>query len=323
VLFGAGVQRRAVGLLPRRRGGKQRIDAPPLGAAFELPPLGVFERNPVVQSLLEPDGLLPGPGIGVVLARDGPWIVAVLLVLPKGRGWAPTAADHRLLAQLAPFLPQAVQLHQRVLGAETLTSILDYLVLGVILIDDRGHVSYANRSAAEMLGVSPGLTDASPRNRRDARTEALYRGITPEGLESGALYKHPVDGRPLHLLETDLAWPDDLGMTSRRFRRALFIGDPAQRSGDPTEKMARLYGLTASETKLAWLLVGDFPLLEAASQLGITQSTARTVLKRILAKTGARRQASLVRLLLSGPGQLRDDAQPSRRGPSRPKRRRS
>jgi hypothetical protein len=60
-------------------------------------------------------------------------------------------------------------------------------------------------------------------------------------------------------------------------------------------------------------------LSEAAAQLGIAQSTARTVLGRILGKTGTRRQASLVRLLLSGPAQLRSDARPRsapRRGQS-------
>ena len=59
---------------------------------------------------------------------------------------------------------------------------------------------------------------------------------------------------------------------------------------------------------LAWLLVGDRTLSEAAAQLGIKLSTARTVLKRVLSKTDTRRQASLVRLLLSGPAQLRSDS---------------
>jgi DNA-binding CsgD family transcriptional regulator len=172
-----------------------------------------------------------------------------------------------------------------------------------------------------MLGVEPGIEAASPGGARDARTEALYRGITPDGSDEASLYRHPADGRPLHLLHADLDWSNHRGVAAQRFRRALFIGDPKQRSGDPTEMMGSVYGFTPGEAKLAWLLVGDFSLAEAASQLGITQSTARTVLKRILAKTGARRQASLVRLLLAGPGQLREDAQAPRRSPSLRKRR--
>jgi DNA-binding CsgD family transcriptional regulator len=79
------------------------------------------------------------------------------------------------------------------------------------------------------------------------------------------------------------------------------------------------YGLTAQEGRLAALLVGDFTLAQAAEQLGITQSTARTVLKRVLAKTGTHRQTSLVRLLLAGPAQIRSD-KPSPPAPSRRKR---
>lgn len=323
-LFGIDTQHVAAGLLPRRSDGGPRIEELPEGAVFELPQLGArIAGHPVVQQLLGPAGLQAGPGLGVMLGHDRKRVGALLLALPRRKGWKPGAADRALLSELGPYLPQAARLHERIEGAGALTSLLDRLVLGVVLLDDRGRLSYANRSAAELLGVEPGLSDFSPGSTRDARTEALYRGITPGGPEESALYRHPADGRPLQLLETDLDWSNEHGMAARRFRRALFIGDPKQRSGDPTEKMDRLYGLTPSEAKLAWLLVGDFPLAEAATQLGITRSTARTVLKRILAKTGARRQASLVRLLLSGPGQLRDDAQPARRGPSRTKRRRS
>ena len=110
------------------------------------------------------------------------------------------------------------------------------------------------------------------------------------------------------MMESKLDWPDDLGISGRRFRTALFIGDPKDWTGDPFANLGQLYGLTPAESRLAWLLVGDRTLSEAAAQLGIKLSTARTVLKRVLAKTDTRRQASLVRLLLSGPAQLRSDS---------------
>jgi DNA-binding CsgD family transcriptional regulator len=323
-LFGVDMQHVAVGLLPRRSDGGPRLEALPEGAVFELPRLPPrIANHPVVRQLLEPAGLEAGPGLGMALTHDGPRVTALLLVLPRRKGWKPSAADHALLSELSPYLAQAARLHDRLAGAGVLTSLLDHLVLGVVLLDDRGRVSYANRSAAEMLGVAPGLTDPSLGGERDTRTEALYRGLTPHRPDEKALYSHPADGRPLQLLHTDLDWSSDYGMSAQRFRRALFIGDPKQRSGDPTETMAQLYGLTPGEAKLSWLLIGDFSLAEAATQLGITLSTARTVLKRVLSKTGAPRQASLVRLLLSGPGQLRDDAPPGGRTPSRTKRRRS
>jgi hypothetical protein len=78
----------------------------------------------VVRQLLGPAGLQPGPGLGVSLGRDAMRVAALLLVLPRRKGWKPSAADRALLSELAPFLPQAARLHERLVGA--LTSLLDH-----------------------------------------------------------------------------------------------------------------------------------------------------------------------------------------------------
>ena len=323
ILFTLEGQAAAPGLLPRRTGGKPRIELLPAGTMFELPYLGSrIAGHPVVKKLLEPHHLRAGPALGVMLGREDEDIGAVLMVLPCTEHWTPSADDRTLLASLAPFLPRAALLHDRVAGANAVTSLLDQLRMGVILLDDLGKVSYLNRSAAELLGVEAGLSESNGGNRRDARTEALFRAVRTEGQDEGSVHRHPADGRPLQILESRLDWPNDLSLTGRRFRTALFIGDPKQRTGDPFENLGRLYELTPAESRLAWLLVGDFSLAEAALQLGITQSTARTVLKRVLAKTGTRRQASLVRLLLSGPAQLRNDSAAGVEKPARPRPRR-
>lgn len=56
-------------------------------------------------------------------------------------------------------------------------------------------------------------------------------------------------------------------------------------------------GLTAAEAKLAAQLGAGTTLADAASELGIAFHTARTQLKHIFAKTGARRQSKLVGLI--------------------------
>jgi DNA-binding CsgD family transcriptional regulator len=320
-LFGAGFESVVEGSMPRRtRGGGLRIESLPVGAVFDLPRLPeALRRNPVIERLLAPVGLLPGPCLGIVVDRSDESASGALLVLPRREGWQPTPADRQLLEQLAPFLVQATRHQARFMGAGAVTSILDRLVLGVILLDERGRVSYMNQSAAELFAVEPGLSDPSEGSAPDPRSKALYGRVrtTPEGR---TLYQHPVDGRPLSILSAKLEWPVWQGYPARRFARALFVGDPKLGSGDPFGNLGRLYGLTEGEAHLATLLVGDLTLLQAAQQLGITENTARTVLKRILAKTGTRRQASLVRLLLSGPAQIRDDESP--RTPPRTRKRR-
>jgi DNA-binding CsgD family transcriptional regulator len=174
-----------------------------------------------------------------------------------------------------------------------------------------------------MLDVEPGLSELARVDGRDPRTEALRRVLPSGGADDFSLRAHPVDGRPLQVLFTALSWPDPLGSEARNFARAIFVGDSKRAGAAPLESLGSAYGFTHSEGKLAALLAADFTLADAAAQLGITESTARTVLKRILAKTGTRRQASLVRLLLSGPAQLRTDhpgAVPTARAPRRRRR---
>jgi DNA-binding CsgD family transcriptional regulator len=76
----------------------------------------------------------------------------------------------------------------------------------------------------------------------------------------------------------------------------------------PVGRLGALYGLTPSEERLASLLGAGSSLADAAETLSIRLSTARGVLKSVFAKTGTRRQASLVNLILTAPGLLRRDS---------------
>jgi DNA-binding CsgD family transcriptional regulator len=63
-----------------------------------------------------------------------------------------------------------------------------------------------------------------------------------------------------------------------------------------------LYGLTPTESRLADLLLQGLEVREVADRMSTTLETARCHLKRVMAKTGTRRQAELMRLMLTLPG---------------------
>jgi DNA-binding CsgD family transcriptional regulator len=67
--------------------------------------------------------------------------------------------------------------------------------------------------------------------------------------------------------------------------------------------MKTMYGLTPAESRLADLLLEGLEVRGIADSLGITIETTRFYLKRVLAKTGTRRQSELMKLMLSLPGQ--------------------
>jgi DNA-binding CsgD family transcriptional regulator len=62
-----------------------------------------------------------------------------------------------------------------------------------------------------------------------------------------------------------------------------------------------LYGMTPTECRGADLLLEGLDTRELVQRLSITLETARFHVKRVLTKTGARRQSELVRLMLSLP----------------------
>lgn len=78
----------------------------------------------------------------------------------------------------------------------------------------------------------------------------------------------------------------------------LRMSEPA--AGDPTDRLIGLHGLSRMEARLAWALCQGSSLNEAAGEVGLTRETARNYSKRIYAKVGAKGQADLVRLILTG-----------------------
>ncbi|WP_342150847.1 helix-turn-helix transcriptional regulator [Methylorubrum sp. SB2] len=80
--------------------------------------------------------------------------------------------------------------------------------------------------------------------------------------------------------------------------RAVLIATPVVARDVPSADVVQgLFDLTPAESRLAALIAaGDAPV-PAAAKLGITPSTARSVLKRVFQKTGVSRQAELVGLL--------------------------
>ena len=70
--------------------------------------------------------------------------------------------------------------------------------------------------------------------------------------------------------------------------------------------LRRHYGLSRKQSELTMLLAGGIALGKCADAMGIAERTARRHLEAIFAKTGVRRQADLIRLVLSLPPQPPD-----------------
>lgn len=79
---------------------------------------------------------------------------------------------------------------------------------------------------------------------------------------------------------------------------AVFIRDPEQLPAPSIPTLRMLFGFTLAEAALAKLLAEGPNLDEAGARLGISRNTVKSRLGSIFAKTGVKRQSSLVRVLL-------------------------
>jgi DNA-binding CsgD family transcriptional regulator len=76
----------------------------------------------------------------------------------------------------------------------------------------------------------------------------------------------------------------------------LVIEPKANEPADPAV-VRDILGVTLGEARVAALIAAGVPPRQAAEQLGITEETARTVLKRVYSKVGVSRQNELTALL--------------------------
>jgi DNA-binding CsgD family transcriptional regulator len=101
-----------------------------------------------------------------------------------------------------------------------------------------------------------------------------------------------------------------VGLLPQRYRESSFeleslvlivIQDLDQMRVDLPRAARKLFGLTAAEARVACALVNGCTVTEIANAHQVTRATVRAQVRHILAKTGVKRQADVVRLLLHLP----------------------
>ena len=194
----------------------------------------------------------------------------------------------------------------RAAGAE---AALDRIDSGVIIVDAAARILFVNRKAETILADEGGLAKShSAVGARDPQAaRQLRRAIadcTSGTLSSaGGKVDVPREGRPpLRVLvapaerQTDHS---DIGsLEIARPVAILIVVDREQKHGPDRDQLRRRFGLTSAEVSVALEILKGGGTKAAAVWLGILPSTVRTHLKQIFQKTGAARQAELVRLLL-------------------------
>jgi DNA-binding CsgD family transcriptional regulator len=215
---------------------------------------------------------------------------------------------------LIPHLQRAVRFHLHLSELKALEQAereaLNRWQLGVILLDGIGRVLFTNRKAEEILQRNDGLTlgPCGLRTSVSAETDKLnllIKSARQVNAVSGGASGEMVLSRPSAKRDLNI-FAVPASAAGGHFQVAgsvvaLFISDPDAADETDENCFKRLYGLSRAEAKVAGLLAAGKDLRTISDELFVSRNTTRTHVKRVLEKTGTKRQAELVRLLYHVP----------------------
>jgi DNA-binding CsgD family transcriptional regulator len=303
----------------------------PLGRPFlyeELVNDREFERTDYYNEYVRPRRL-GRYATGLMIDRDGPVgthpkRATVLSIVDHREDSDRRARQLRLLELLEPHLKRSLQLHRTMvaekLKADAARLAFDHWAHAALVLNACGEVVGLNRSGDALLKRCDGLW-LGRGGRLYAADESTTRALHAAMMKCAALAAGKVDQRsadvdavtlprqsgnpPLRLMMWPLAAVTGQSLPGHARAAVLtIVFDQVHRT--PAGWIARQFRLTPSEERLAECIINGASLDEAAAQIGIRLSTARTRLKTIQQKTDCRRQSDLVRLAYSMPPLRRD-----------------
>lgn len=292
------------------------VDNSPLFPNSELSGTGFYRE------WMAPRGLAPRAPYVHVFAMDGRRPLAAVTLYSRIGLPEVTSAQLAELDRLVPHLAQAHTILDSVRSTghwlATFKDLVDRLPTGLILVDENGRVSDMNEAAHLAMEAGSGLAVVDGRLvaespdddrwlhdviERVSNPRACERVDPEHGFEAHRSAREgsmPVIVSPIPVAASDSSAPDTTAV--------VFLGNPQLAQGTATRMMRGLYALTRAEADLTWLLADGLTLEQAAEERSVTLNTARSQLKRVFTKTGAKKQSDLVRLVLGGVAAVRGES---------------
>jgi DNA-binding CsgD family transcriptional regulator/PAS domain-containing protein len=222
------------------------------------------------------------------------------------------ANDLAPVRELGPHLVRAIGVSLRLREASLVSrgdeAVLDRLPHGVILLDRRGGIQFVNREGEAILAARDGLASrpGGLAGARQSDSERLAGAIAKAAAGEGSALRiwRPSGRRPFVVLVAPFRLATDW-LSTASSSMIVTVTDPERNPVTSEARLMQLYGLTRAEAAIAVRLLNGQDLAEIAQERCVSPRTVRIHLSQIFAKTGASRQADLVRvLLIEGVGPL-------------------
>lgn len=269
---------------------------------------GLTEASRIYVEWTRPRGMIDVMGVG--LARDG----AAMGTIAFGRHGDAGPVTERELALarlLVPHLQRSVAISRLLdigsVKSDMFQSVVEALSVGVVITDTNLKVIHANQVAQRMLSTGSPVTAVNGRLSvpSPGATAALSRAVAKAASDEKALGPNGF-GVPLRLGDETHVF-HVLPLRSGHLRptvsvsadAAIFIAPSRKSPLWPELEIASLFDLTPAEAKVFEKISAGASPGQIAAETGAAQSTIKTHLLQVFAKTGCHRQAELVALASS------------------------
>jgi DNA-binding CsgD family transcriptional regulator/PAS domain-containing protein len=214
--------------------------------------------------------------------------------------------DRALMASIAPHVRRAVTIADLIghkeIERDRFLAIVNALSTAALVVDRDGRLIHSNPPADALLRAgSPFVLRKGLVETADRAMAAAFRKArrTCDGIGEAQTLRVDRDGESVTVTVLPLVAGRRLRAAEGTSCFAIFVQDADAAAPLGAEVIGRAFNLTAAELRVLLGLVEGATPQDIASQYGISSATVKTQLKSLFAKTGAKRQAELVKLALS------------------------
>ena len=270
--------------------------------ATDIMPHAEFLETSFYREWLEPQGATDLAAVALERTVTRTTILQVLR--HRSRGAVDDAMRERMRL-LGPHIQRSQimgrQIRARSHTVDDLADVLDGLNTAICLLDADGRVVHANAACRQLFADANLLAMVGDRIvARNTQTDKIFRGLCENdaGTHSAARRRIELatsaDGQHylLHAfpLKRDRSLPRDTAATMLFVQRASMLPLLA------ADAIASAFRLTPSELRVLMAIIEIGGVPDIAAKLGVAETTVKTHLGRLFEKTGAGRQADLVKI---------------------------